>query len=113
LALIGLYGLIAYTVNQRRREMGIRLALGAQPRDLLRLMVRQGLRLAAGGIMLGLPLAATLSRLISSQLFEVQAMDAWVYATAALLLLASAGIACWIPSQRAARVDPLTTLREG
>jgi putative ABC transport system permease protein len=113
LALVGLYGLMAYTVNQRRREMGIRLAIGAQPRDLLRLVLQQGLWLTAGGIGLGLLLAAALSRLISSQLVDVHAVDAWLYASAALLLLSCAGIACWIPSQRAARMDPLETLREG
>jgi putative ABC transport system permease protein len=76
-------------------------------------MLRQGLGLAAGGIALGLLLAAALSRLIASQLFGVQPVDASVYTAAALLLLASAAIACWIPSWRAARMDPLATLREG
>jgi predicted permease len=113
LAVVGLYGLMAYTVTQRRREMGIRLAIGAQPDDLRRVMLRQGLGLAAGGIALGLLLAAALSRLIASQLFGVQPVDASVYTAAALLLLASAAVACWIPSWRAARMDPLATLREG
>ena len=113
LALVGLYGLLAYTVNQRRREMGIRLAIGAQPRDLLRLVLTQGLALTVSGIAVGLLLSVALSGLISSQLVAVGAVDAWVYAAAALLLLSCAGFACWIPGQRAARMDPLETLREG
>jgi predicted permease len=113
LSFVGLYGLMSYTVNQRRREMGIRLALGAQPRDLLRLVLRQGLTMTSAGIALGLLCAAALSRLISSQLFEVRPVETSIYAMAALMLLACAGIACVIPGMRAAHTDPLSTLREG
>jgi len=111
LALVGLYGLMAYTMSQRRHEMGIRAALGAKPGDLLRLAVGQGLRLTTVGVALGLAMAASLSHLIASQLFEVKAINPALYAGTALLLLAFAALASWVPSWRASRVDPATTLR--
>jgi putative ABC transport system permease protein len=111
LALVGLYGLMAYTMNQRRHEMGIRAALGAKPGDLLRLAVGQGLRLATIGVALGLAMAGSLSHLIESQLFEVKTINPALYAGTALLLLAFAALASWVPGWRASRVDPATTLR--
>ena len=115
LTLVGLYGVVSYTVSQRRGELGIRAALGAQPRDLFRLIVGHGLRTAAIGVAIGLAVAASLSQLLSAQLarmlFRVQPIDAAVYAVSACALLAWAALACWVPSRRAARLDPATTLR--
>jgi predicted permease len=117
LTLVGLYGVMTYSVSQRRTELGIRAALGAQPRDLVSLLVGHGLRLAALGVAIGLVLAASLSRLLSTQLarmlFRVDAIDPVIYAAGALALLACAGLACWVPSRRASRLDPATTLRAG
>jgi len=117
LTLVGLYGVMTYTVSQRRTELGIRAALGAQPRDLVRLVVGHGLRLAALGVAIGLMLAAALSHLLATQLvrmlFRVDAIDPAIYAAGALVLLACAGLACWVPSLRASRLDPATTLRAG
>jgi putative ABC transport system permease protein len=112
LALIGLYGVLAYAVGQRRKELGIRAALGADPHNLSGLVVAQGMRLAVAGVAIGLPVAALLSRLIERQLFNVAPVDPAMYAAAAAALLVCATLACWIPSRRAARVDPVTTLRE-
>jgi len=112
LALVGLYGVMAYAVMQRRKEMGIRAALGAEPRDLFTLVVGQGMRLAVAGIALGLVVTASVSRVMASLLFEVSAVHPAMYALMAALLMSSAVLACWLPSRRAARVDPIATLRE-
>jgi predicted permease len=111
LALVGLYGLMSFTVRQRRRELGVRAVLGASARDLLRLVLADGLRMAAIGVATGVPLAGALSQLITAQLFQVQAIDPSVYALVSLLLLIVAALACGLPAFRAARADPAIALR--
>ena len=106
LAAVGLYGVLSYSVSQRRRELGVRAALGATQRDLLRLVVGQGLALAGAGIALGLAGAAALARLMANVLFGVTPHDAVVFATAPLLLLVIAFAACLLPGGRAASADP-------
>ncbi len=111
LAAIGIYGVMAYGVTRRHHEIGIRLAVGGQARDILLLVGLQGLRLAGIGIGLGLVSAVAASRLMRSLLFEVEATDPATLATTALILLAAALAACWLPARRATRVDPLEVLR--
>jgi putative ABC transport system permease protein len=111
LAAIGMYGVMAYSVSQRRQEMGIRMSLGAVPRDILSLVVRQGMTLAAGGTLIGVIASFALTRLLSSLLFHVRAADPLIFASAALVLVASALAACYIPARRATRVDPIIILR--
>ena len=113
LAAIGVYGLLAWTVNERRREMAIRLALGAQPRALARLVTGQGLALAAGGVALGLAGAQLAGGLLQDVLFQTRTTDVLAMTGAALLLLTAALLACLAPARRAARVAPLEGLREG
>ena len=111
LALVGLYGVMAYTVSQRRGELGVRAALGATAAELLRLVMVDGLRMTAIGVGIGLLLAAGLSRLLSAQLFQVEAIDPAVYAGVTALFVVVACLACGVPALRAARVDPATALR--
>lgn len=111
LAAIGLYGVLAYAVGQRTREIGIRLALGAKRGEVLRMMMGQAGRLALTGVVAGLATAALASRVLQSQLFEVTPTDTITYVSVALGLLVVALIASWIPARRAARIDPLTALR--
>ena len=111
LAGLGLYGVIAYSVVQRTQEIGIRMAIGAQRRDVLQLILRGGLKLVATGIVAGLAGAFVLSRVLQSLLFGVTAHDPFVFAGDAALLLAVATVACLLPALRATRVDPLVALR--
>jgi predicted permease len=111
LALIGIYGVIAYSVAQRTREMGIRRALGAQQSDILRLVVVQGFRLALAGVAIGLVGAYGLTRLMESLLFHVSATDPATFVGVALLFLFVALAASYIPARRATRIDPMATLR--
>jgi predicted permease len=111
LACIGLYGLLAYEVARRTREIGIRMALGAQPRDLLRLVVGQGIVLALAGAAIGIPAALGVTRFISSMLFEVKPTDPLTFVTVAALLVVIALFACYIPARRAMKVDPMVALR--
>jgi putative ABC transport system permease protein len=111
LSVIGLYGVISYSVNQRTHEVGIRLALGAKRSDILKLVVGQGLVLATIGIALGLAGAFGLSRLLSTLLFGVTPTDPTTYLVVSFLLLATALLACYLPARRATRVDPLVALR--
>jgi putative ABC transport system permease protein len=111
LAACGIYGVLAYTVTQRHREIGVRMALGAQPRDVLSLVIGQGLKLVLLGAGLGLVLALALLRLIQSLLYGVKPTDPKTFAGAALLLVAVSLLACWLPARRASRVDPMEALR--
>ena len=111
LAVVGLYGILAYTVVQRTHEIGIRLALGAQSGNIIAMIMKQGLSLTLLGLMLGLAGAAVLTRLLERLLHSVSVTDAPTFIAIALLLLAVALLACWIPARRATKVDPLVALR--
>jgi predicted permease len=111
LAAIGVYGVISYSVAQRTQEMGVRLALGAQPGNILRMVLAKGLRLAAIGLTIGLAAAFALTRLMESLLFDVRATDPITFAGVAALLMVVALAACWIPARRAMRIDPADALR--
>jgi predicted permease len=111
LGIIGLYGVIAYSVSQRTREIGIRMALGAQQTNLVQMFVRHALVLAAIGVVFGLAASAALMRLMSSLLFDVKPFDPVTYAIVTVSLVVTAAAASWLPSRRAAAVDPLTALR--
>ncbi len=114
LAAIGIYGIVSYSVKQRTHEIAIRLALGAQSRDVLCLVIGQGMRLAGAGVVIGLALALALGKLLtgfSGLLYGVQATDATTFSLIALLLLAVALVACWLPARRATKVAPLVSLR--
>ena len=112
LASIGIYGVMAYLVAQRTNEIGIRMALGARPGDVLRLIVGHGMRLVLAGIALGIVTALVLTRLMRTLLFAVSPADPLTYAAVALLLAAVAFVAGWLPALRAARIDPVIALRE-
>jgi ABC-type antimicrobial peptide transport system permease subunit len=112
LAAIGLYGVLAFIVAQRRREIGVRMALGARPRDVIADVMGQGLRLAGLGVVIGLGLALAGTRLLSSLLFGTSPTDIATFATVATLLVAIAAAASLVPALRASRVDPLIALRD-
>jgi putative ABC transport system permease protein len=111
LALTGLYGVVAYGVSMRRREIGVRVALGAQNRDVVALMLRQALRPLGVGVVTGVLGALAAGQAIRSQLYEVSATDPLILVSAALLLTFAATLASWLPARRAARVDPIIALR--
>jgi ABC-type antimicrobial peptide transport system permease subunit len=111
LAAIGIYGVIAYSVAQRTQEIGIRLALGANPSAVVRMIVRGGLGLATVGVAIGTAAAAALAPALQSLLFGVKPLDAPTFASVALLLLAVAALATYIPARRATQIDPMTALR--
>ena len=111
LAAVGVYGLISFTVTQRVPEIGVRLALGASPRQVFTQVIGQGLRLAVIGVVLGLFAAAGATTLVKGLLFNTSATDPVVYGSLAALLLAMAALACYVPARRAMRVDPMTALR--
>ena len=111
LAVVGLYGVLACAVTQRQREIGVRMALGAQRRDVLGLVVGHGMRLAFIGVALGLTGAFALTRVLQSLLFEIRPFDPLTFLMATLVLAGVALFSCWIPARRAARVDPMVALR--
>jgi predicted permease len=112
LASLGIYGVMSSLVLHRRQEMGVRMALGAQPRDLLGLVLREGVALVALGVVIGLAGSYGLTRLIQAQLFAVRATDPVTYGAVALVLVATALLATWLPAHRATRLDPLIALRQ-
>ena len=113
LTAIGIYGVMAYSVAQRRHEIGVRIALGAQKLDVLRLVVGGGMKLTAAGVLIGLGAAFALTRLLETLLFGVKPFDAVTIASVAFLLSVIALLACWVPARRAAGVNPIIALREG
>jgi len=111
LAGVGIYGVMSYSVARRTREMGLRMALGAQARDVMKLVVKQGLRLTLIGIIIGLTLAIAVTRLIASLLYGVTATDPATFAVVALFLIVVALLACYLPARKATIIDPMTALR--
>ncbi len=111
LTIVGLYGVMSYSVAQRTNEIGIRMALGAQTRDVLSLIVKQGFKLVLIGLAIGLVGAFALMRVISSLLFGVTTKDPITFTAAAGLLAVVALLACYLPARRASRVDPMEALR--
>jgi ABC-type antimicrobial peptide transport system permease subunit len=111
LGLVGIYGVISYAVSQRRREIGIRLALGAQPGELRLMFVRHGLVLAAAGVAIGLTAAMALTGLMSSLLFGISPMDPVTYAAVPVVLVMAATLASYLPARRASMVDPVEALK--
>ena len=111
LAVIGLYGVLGYAVAQRQREIGVRMALGAQRRDVLGLVVGHGMRLTLVGVSIGLMGALALTRFVNSLLFEIKPFDPLTFLTVTVILPGVALFSCWLPARRAARVDPMVALR--
>ncbi len=108
---VGIYGVISYAVSQRSHELGLRMALGAGRRDILKLIVGQGLRLAISGVSIGLIASLALTRWLKTLLFDVSATDPLTFGAIALLLLCVALLACLLPALRATKIDPMITLR--
>jgi putative ABC transport system permease protein len=112
MAVVGLYAVMAVSVAQRTHELGIRVALGAQRCDVIGLVLRQGMKLAGLGVVIGLAGAWALSRVLTTLLYEVKPTDPLTFLAVPVLLIAVAILACWLPARQAARVDPITALRQ-
>jgi ABC-type antimicrobial peptide transport system permease subunit len=111
LASVGIYGVISYAVSQRTREIGVRMALGARPADVLRMILSEGLKLVAVGVALGLVAAVMLTRLLEGMVYGVSMRDPLIFVLVNLLLVTVSLAACYVPARRAMRVDPLVALR--
>jgi putative ABC transport system permease protein len=112
IAAIGVYGLKAYDVSRRTREIGIRIALGASARNVLGLILRDGARTTVIGLAIGLALAAAIGKLVSGLLYQVSPFDPAVLTAAAAILAGAAVLACYVPARRATRIEPIEALRE-
>jgi ABC-type antimicrobial peptide transport system permease subunit len=108
---IGVYGVMSYLVTQRTAEIGVRLALGANPRGIALMILRQGGLVALAGAAVGLGTALAVGRLIESLLYEISPRDLSTFAVMTIALLAGAGLACWVPARRASRLNPVEALR--
>ena len=111
LAVVGIYGVVATSVSQRRRELGVRMALGAEARDIVRLVLREGAAMTLAGLAIGVVATLLCARLLGSLLFGVSALDPATLAVAAVVLPSAALLACWVPARRAARASPMAALR--
>jgi ABC-type lipoprotein release transport system permease subunit len=111
LASVGIYGVVSYSANQRVREMGIRMALGASTKDVQLMILREGIRLVAIGVVVGLPISLLASRSVKSMLFMVSPSDAVTFVMVPAILVLVAALACWIPALRATRIQPARALR--
>ena len=111
LVTIGVYSVLAYTTAQRTQEIGIRMALGAESSDVLKMVIRMGLRLVAIGVVVGLLASLAMGKIIATQLWGVSAYDPWTLTLVPTLLFLTGLVACWLPARRASRVDPLIALR--
>jgi putative ABC transport system permease protein len=111
LAVIGIYGIASYHVTQRTQEIGIRMALGARPAAVLRMMIHQGVLLSIAGVIIGTAGAFLLSRVAQGLLFQVNSTDPLAFTSSAVALVLVAALACYIPARRAAKIDPMRALR--
>jgi putative ABC transport system permease protein len=111
LASIGLYGVMSFSVSTRRREMGVRMAVGAEAKDVIGLVMRQGMTQTALGLVFGTIFALAVSRLLAALLFDVKPRDPLIFSGIVAVLLVTAVLACWIPALRAAAVDPIEAMR--
>jgi putative ABC transport system permease protein len=111
LAMVGIYGVVAYSVSQRTAEIGVRIALGARQRDILAMVIRQALMVVAAGVGAGAAGAYCLSRYLATLLYEIRPSDPATYAVLAVLLTSVALLACYVPARRAMRIDPMKALR--
>jgi ABC-type antimicrobial peptide transport system permease subunit len=111
LASVGIYGVISYAVSQRTREIGVRMALGARPADVLRMILTEGLKLIAVGVVLGVAAALMLTRLLEGMVYGVSMRDPIIFVLVNLLMVVVSLAACYVPARRATRVDPIIALR--
>jgi putative ABC transport system permease protein len=111
LAVVGIYGVMSYTAAQRTHEIGVRIALGALHRDIVRLLLKEGMALALAGLAIGLGGAFAVTRILSSLLYEIDARDPFTFATVSLLLIFVAALACFVPAFQASQVNPMEVIR--